>query len=680
MPRPRLASLTAALLLAVPLHETRGEDTASRVLVLDPVLITARGRGSRLSATPGGLGLVRPEQITVEQPLSLTNITSRLPGVTKASDSAWGSAINIRGLSRNRVLFLVDGARVNTATDINAQFGTVNASDVQRIEVLKGPVSSLYGSGSIGGVVNVLTKSGSFQDEPGWHGELNNSLQTNPSGPNTYGNVTYGTDRWWVFASGSWRDHDSYEDADGNDVHNSQFTDHHGTLKLALKWDEEQMTEFQYQRLEARDVGVPGKGLSLPTGPDVAYPRTTRELVSLTHTIHPGSGALEESRVQLYRQEVGRRVEIDRFPGGPVNLIAPEADHVTLGARWQNTIVLAPHTVVGGLDVWNWSYKGERKKFLASGATIEDSPLADSEQLSAGLFAEDDWALTEALVLNLGARVDLMSSTSEEILRTISPPGPVMRGGQSEDDISWNAHVGLTWMAGERWSTTFLVASSYRSPDLLDRYKYLNLGGGGELFGNPDLDPEQSFFVEYGLHYTGPRVRVSGSLFANVIDDLIVDPSPGVGVRGMENVEEAEITGLELDAEWLMSPDLRAYGNVAYAEGVNKTRDEALSFVPPLNGLLGLRYGGNSGPWAQIETEWAANQSDVASAETRTDGWAAVNANVGYGFEAGHAHHDIVLSADNLFDTDYRNHLSTSRGFELREPGRNVQVTWRVLF
>lgn len=298
---------TVITFLAVVPGELWAEDTSSRVLVLDPVLVTARGRSSNLSATPGGTGLIVTEQIAAEQPLSLTNITARLPGVTKASDSAWGSAVNIRGLSRNRVLFLVDGARVNTATDINAQFGTVNPSDIQRIEVLKGPVSSLYGSGSVGGVVNVLTKGGSFDEDARWHGELSNSYQTGPSGPNTY-------------------------------------------------------------------------------------------------------------------------------------------------------------------------------------------------------------------------------------------------------------------------------------------------------------------------------------------------------------------------------------GNLAYAKGTNETRAEALSFVPPLNGLAGMRFDGESGVWGRIETEWAANQGDVAASEARTDRWMVLNADLGYGIEAGKARHEIVLSADNLFGTDYRNHLSTSRGFELREPGRDLQVTWRVLF
>jgi len=148
----------------------------------------------------------------------------------------------------------------------------------------------------------------------------------------------------------------------------------------------------------------------------------------------------------------------------------------------------------------------------------------------------------------------------------------------------------------------------------------------------------------------------------------------------MENVDEAEIKGVELDAEWRLARSLRAYGSLAYAEGTNETRDEPLSSVPPLNGLAGLHFVRESGLWARLEAEWAANQSDVPATGARTDRWVTLNVDLGYRLESDNTHHEFIISVDNLFDTDYRNHLSTSRGFDLREPGRNLQVTWRMVF
>lgn len=654
------------------------------LLVLDPVVVTARGRAATLSGTPGGAGVVLPDEIFLDQPLSLANVARRIPGVEKSSDSAWGSALSIRGLDRNRVVFLVDGCRVNTATDINARFGMIDSYGVERLEVLKGPISALYGSGSIGGVVNVITKRGHFTEQPEWHGTMMGTYSSNPAGPGMYGDATYSTENYWLYASGSFRHRNDYNDADGDEVPNSQFEDWQGKLHLGLKWDSANVTEFQIQHMEADEVGIPGMGLSLPVGPKVTYPDSSRTLFSLTHTVTPGNGILTESKLNLYYQKIERRVRIDEFPTGTVNEIYTEADHDTVGMRWQNVFELAPHTIVAGADCWEWRYDGTRTKYLVNGNVGVDTPLAKSRQISAGLFAEDDWALTETVTLNTGARIDSISSHSDEIYDWIKPPGAVVptlkRDAEDRDDVSWAAHLGGTWQFMPQWSMTLIGASSYRTPDLMDRYKYLNLGGAGELYGNPDLDPERSLFFEYGLHYTAETVRVSTSVFDNVVDDLIVDPSPGVGVRQLENVDKAEIYGIEEEVEWHFYPQWIAYGNIAYTRGKNRTADDDLSFIPPLNGLAGVRYEPKQGLWGALELDWAATQNKVNSTDLVTDGWVTLDAKLGYRFEAADFRHEIVLAADNIFNTDYRNHLSTSRGFELREPGFGCSATWKMNF
>lgn len=145
---------------------------------MENMVVSARGTEHQISQTPGGVGVVNEKVIFKTQPTSITNVTTRIPGVDKISDSAWGSAINIRGLGRNRVVFLIDGCRVNTATDINAQFGLIDPQEIERIEVLKGPISALYGSGSIGGIVNIITKKEVFRIR-----HLQFMLQDDPNEP-----------------------------------------------------------------------------------------------------------------------------------------------------------------------------------------------------------------------------------------------------------------------------------------------------------------------------------------------------------------------------------------------------------------------------------------------------------------------------------------------------------------
>lgn len=135
---------------------------AAKSSALDEVLVTARGIAAPASKTPGGVGVVMSADIRETGPASIAEAMARIPGVSKSGDSPWSSDVNIRGLGRDSVVVLIDGVRMNMTTDINGRLGVVNQNDIERIEVLKGPVSALYGSGSTGGVVNIITKKGKF--------------------------------------------------------------------------------------------------------------------------------------------------------------------------------------------------------------------------------------------------------------------------------------------------------------------------------------------------------------------------------------------------------------------------------------------------------------------------------------------------------------------------------------
>lgn len=655
--------------------------------ILDEVIVSARGTDSLISQTPGGVGVVTRDAIAEQQPVSLTDAARRIPGVETSSDAAWGSAINIRGLGRNSVVFLIDGCRVNTATDINGQFGMIPPGDIERIEVLKGPISALYGSGAIGGVVNVITKKGRFAPSPQWHGNAAVAWNGNPEGTESRLDLSFNHPDVWTYAAGSYRDFNSYDSGDGERIANSQFRDAYGKAAVGCRWSDLNTTEFQAQYFEGRNIGIPGKGLSLPEGPDVTYPRTSRALLHLTHTLSPESGSLSESRLNLFYQKIQRRARLDDFPAAaPLAENRPGADHATWGLKWQNVLELDAHTLVAGLDLWQWDIgDSERYKRFKNGLSGVDSSLGDLKQFSGGVFAEDDWAFGDDWKLNLGGRLDYIAAESDDLYSWIDPPSPatpvvLKREGEDYDDIGWNAHIGLTWNFWRDWSMTAISAAGYRAPDLMDRFKYINLGGGIELYGNPELDPERSLFFEYGLHYVSKRLRLSASAYANCLDDLITEKAVSDTVRQMQNVDEARIYGAEASGEWWFAPVWSVYANLAYTDGENTTTDEPLPFIPPLNGLLGLRWEPNAGWWGRIEMEWAAEQDDAPDDREQSAGWTTVNLRAGYRFQTAGLRHAVMAGVDNLFDRDYRNYLATSRGIELKEPGLSLLATYTIGF
>lgn len=658
----------------------------SSAVVLEPITITARGNETPAFETPGGVGVVTEEDIFLNQPTGIADAARRIPGVEKSSDSPWGSEINIRGLGRDAVIFLIDGCRVNTATDINARFGLVAPADIERIEVLKGPISALYGTGSTGGVVNVITKKGHVTPEPEHHAEGRFAWGDNPSGTEAYLNLGGGNSQGWVYASASYRDKDSYTAGDGEMVENSQFMDYQGRINAARQWNDQNVSEVRVLRMEGRDIGIPGKGLSLPEGPQATYPRVGNTLINALHTLSPDSTHWKESTLSVYFDQIERRVLLNEFPEGPMSEIRPSADHRTWGSRWQNRLEAADHTLVAGIEGWSWQVNNtERIRNFANGTQGMDSALGDVRQLSAGLYGEDTWQMAPDWTLNAGGRWDYLEAESNDLDNWIEPPTTttpiaLKRQGRTDRDSAWNAHLGLTWNWRADWTMTLIGASSYRAPDLMERYKYINLGGGVELYGNPDLEPERSYFAEYGLHYSGRPLKWTASVFANFLEDLITEEQVTPTVRRMANVDKAVISGIESDLEYHLFDNVFFYMTATWISGRNTTENDDLAFIPPLHGLVGARLQPAQGITGQAELEWAAEQNQVPDGTSETPAWATINLRLGYRLIYQGVSNEFLLGVDNLLDQAYCNALSTSRGVDLEEPGIGFRVVWNIAF
>ena len=641
------------------------------------VTTTTRAVPALVSQTPGGVEVFEAREIEEVQPVNVSDVAARAPGVDVSADSPWGADVSIRGLSRDSVVFLIDGCRVNTTTDINGRFGLVNPEDVERIEILKGPVSTLYGSGSIGGVVNVITKKGHFTEAaPEWHGGTALSTGSNPVGAGTYGDLSYNSPNLWVYGSGSWREYHSYFDGGDNKTPNSQYSDFYGKAATGYRWESGDVTELQFQRVDGSEIGVPG-GSSPPlpasSAAELTLASNDRTLLQAVHTLKPEASPVKESRLEAFYQLITRNPRINQFSGA---VVKPSGDHETVGGKWTNVLALGDHTLTAGTDVWNWYMTSHRKRYNASGVLVaEDKGAPDATQFSGGLFLEDDWKLNERWILNLGARGDWVSITNGSN-NTVTPAV----GAGSREDYSWGAHAGLTFKATDRWSLTSLAASSYRTPNILELFKNISLPGGIKELGNPDLDPERSLFFEQGAHYTSEHLRATTSVFANFVDDLIESQYVNATTYRMDNVGKAEIYGAEQSVEWDFVRSWTAYGNVAWAQGEDVKSGEQLRSVAPLNGLVGVRNHLTADLWWELECVWAAEKDDAPEGALNTDAWETVNARIGYDFYVDKVKNQFVLSGDNLFNEVYNNYLANSRGLVVREPGASVSAVWRMQF
>lgn len=667
-----LALLGMFALAVDPAWASQDANATTPTYHLDDITITARGVAAPATLTPGGVGVMGAEELRGQGGNSVTESLERLPGVSRSNDSPWSADVIIRGMGRDNVVVLIDGMRVNMTTDINGRFGLVPSQNIERVEVLKGPVSALYGSGSVGGVVNIITKSGQFTDQPQWHGGAGVSASSNPSGGDLSTSLSYSTASAWVSGAISGRQHGDYVDGNGDRIPNSQYADFSGALSTGLKWTDEHQTRISTSMTQAEAVGIPGSGTAaLPVGADVTLLRNTSKRIEARHSFTPAQSWMEESALTLGYQLVERNPRIDSFPSGPVAWIEPSADHETLSADWRNRLDLGDHALTVGLEARNWYMTSSRERSTVTGVVMTDKPTPNTTQLSLGLYGEDDWKLTPDWIVNIGGRIDRVDIVNDQT--------PTVEAG-SRQDASWAGHLGLTHVLTQEWSLTGLTASSYRTPNILELFKNISLGGGVTEIGDPDLDPERSLFFETGAHYAGPRLGVDMSIYANFLDDMIVSAPVSATVYQMANVAKAELYGGEVATQWEFTPGWELFGNAAYVRGRDVSVGEPLRFIPPLNGLAGLRQTLDNGFWWSAETVWTAGQHETPDDVDATSFYALLNARCGYGFDTAGLRHELTLGVTNLLDRQYHNYLATSRGVELTEPGLTVLGGWNVSF
>ena len=667
--------LFAACLLAETALRCAAGDTSNRtVFVTDPMVVTARGRETPASETPGSVGMIRDDDMATAQAVSIPDMLRLVPGVSRAADSPWGADVNIRGLSRESVILLVDGHRVNTATDLNARFGLIDPLHVERVEILKGPVSSLYGSGSMGGVVNVITRNGRFTEEPEWKSGFSTRVDSNPNGFNTFGFANGNGPNSYGLISQSYRDHASYEDGGGLDVRNSQFRDWTSTMRVGIKPARHYTVAANAQMYEGENIGIPGSGTApLPAAADVTYPEIRRGLYALTQSLDVNGEHLKKSTVDLYYESIDRRVVIDHFSAAsPTLSVRPRADHETIGMRWLNDAEWSAHRVTAGADSWRRKIsRSYRERQLRNGQTLVDQPLPNPSWTSTGVFVEDDWRGASRLSLSAGGRVDAIHVENEQSDTWEK---------RQEDERSWNLHAGGIWRLSDELRLHLVGARSYRAASLEERYQYLELGSGVTQWGDPGLDPEQSLFFECGLAWLGERSSLAVTAFHNRLDDLIGEKKVDAATIVNANINEAEITGCETEGQFYFIRSARLYGNLAWAVGRDTETHEYLPDIAPWNGLAGIRWDGPSGLWVKTETAFAARQDKTPDDMDETPAWETVDVRVGLTRGTDRATHLVFVGVDNLLDVEYRNHLNTWRGTGFNEPGRSFTAGYQGTF
>ena len=629
-------------------------------VLLNAIVVEADEPNTLAAGTALTVGSVGRAALHAGAHTSAAEAMAGAEGISVARVGSWGSRPFVRGLGESRIAVMIDGMRVNQACAFGMDQGlaTLDPATIERIEILAGPGSTLFGSGNMGGVINVVTRRPA--PERGLSGEVRAGASSGVPGGTAGATVALrrgGFDASLALDASRYGDYRSPAGA----VHGSSFR--HATADLALGWmpDAAQRLTLRSQAYEARDVGWPAMhGGSIPS--------QSRRSVSLDYAAQLGRGVLDGIAARAYVQRLDHEMRMEMTMGGgmPMTSVTEQRSHsTTSGGRVQLRLIptTGSHVDVGAeLTLWSaensrWTETGG----MGGSSRIEFRTWPGVELLDAGVFGQGEVAVMEGVTLTAGARADRVVRSAE--------------GRRTTREWIGSGNAGLRLALPHGFGVRTSVGYGYRIPDPTELYGLALKPDGFVYQGNDALETETSRNVELSLTYDRPRLSASATVFRNELHDLITpvlapgDTIAGKPVRTYANLAESRLVGATGSLHVRPAAALTLSGAVSYTRGEDAATGRPLAGIAPLEGSLTARLEGRAGRWLELEGIAAARQTRAAThtGEVETPGYAVVNARAG--FRLGGI--DAVAGVDNILDHAYRGHLDP---VSLLRPGRSFYV------
>lgn len=702
------------------------EISLSKELVnLGEVVVSTTRQDQKIKDIPAPLEIVDNKQIELSSAFTASDVLDQEPGVSVARDGVWATGINIRGLNQQRIVMLVDGNRIETATDLMASMAFFDMDDIKRIEVLKGASSSLYGTGAMGGIVNVITNKGYFNSSSYFNGSINSSYSSANELFTKKLTLNAGSKRWYANISGTMRDANDLRTPEGT-LANSQFEDKSISATAGFKINDKQTLEVRYQNFDADNVGIPG-GAALPGPSTATYTDAKRNMFSANYKIEDITESLKLINIRYFHQYILRDVDLvpNISTSNPTNtvittpeLFTPSGEHTTDGAQIQSDWSFGKNNkFIAGIDIWRRNLVTSREKYIRvdvynpAGDIVKtnnivrgETPIPESTFGSAGLyFQNEQMFLNDKLKLVVGGRIDGIYISNEQAFdydylimngeRNDTPPNQRITFEENEENkLSWSTNIGVLYGLTDDMDLTFNAGRSFRAPSLEESFEYIDLGSKVRL-GDPTLDSEKGYSLDAGIRLWKPKFHLNVNIFANWLTDMIVE-QPGEFIYSLTaggvdtipalintNINKARLYGVDLSFQYNFYDNFVLHGSGAYVRGEDIKNNTDLPLIPPMNGRFGVKYTLPKYFGVDFVAIGCSDQDNIAEGEMETKGYVRYDLMLNSSLiDLNFARIQLFGGIENITDRAYRNHLATNRGMIKTEAGRNVFVKLKVMF
>jgi len=653
-------------------HIINAESSEETVYQLDDYIVSAGPNLRSIRDYAAPVNVVTAQELTRQSGSSLGAVLDWQPGVSSSSFGAGASRPILRGFDGPRVRILDAGLEAMDVSDTSPDHAvTLEPLLTERVEVLRGPSTLLYGSSAIGGAVNVIGKEMPRQrvDPKGYEGALEARRDTVSGGDTLAGYATVGDDDWALTITAVDRDADDYEipgdaqedDAEGDTLENSFVETEQYSVGASWFFSEENRIGFSFSNYETR-YGVPGHGHH--EGEEEEEEEHDEESVAID---------LERKRydMELELVDVNDWIEALRLRLGYTDYEHSEGDTVFEREGWELRAEAA-HTPWWVIDEGVVGVQFSDVDFSALGS---ESFTPASTTKTQALFVSEH-IHGDVLHYEFGGRIERTDISEDKEQRDY-------------DELAISLAAGATWHIDEANSLSLVLQRSQRNPTSTELYaEGPHFATSQYEFGDADLKQETAYGVDLTYRTTHENWQAEVSLFYTYFDDYIFSEE-----REGEEIDElhvydfdaidAQFYGIEaqLDYTLIESESNRVLLSLMgdWVHATNEDTGDDLARMPPMR--IGSRLSWATGNWdSGVELRYAFEQDNTGPEETSTDDYLKLNLDVNYRLDLGNGITAVLFArAENLLDEEIRHHTSFVKE-EAALPGRNFTIGARVEF
>jgi len=682
MNRPLLAAVSAVVMLAAP-HANAEVPDHDDPLLLNRIQVTATRAEENALEVPMAITIVDREGIMRQVPQTVADLVHGEPGAYVQQTTPGQGNIIIRGLKGSEVLHLVDGFRLNNAFFRNAPnqyLALVDPLNLDAIEIVRGPMSTLYGSDAMGGVVQLLTPEPRFAGDA-WQSDALLRTRYSSADESSHSRAAFqsGRDGFGVSAGVSYQDVNDLRVGGGDRLPFTGYTQRSGDFKLIATPAAGHELTFSAQfsdqpRTPRHDALVPGFGQTRPDNVEFLFMPQQRRFSQLRYVMSNPLALADRIDVHLGWQTTVDDRTTREF--GTTNREIENNASTLRGVTAVATKSVGDHHVSYGMELYQDRVDSFRKRENSTTGVISARPARypdGSTMDSLAFFVTDDWRIAPRFELAGGLRYSRFDIDLPPVINGI--------GVQMEpDDVT--AQIGFSWKLGDALRLVGNAGRGFRAPNVFDLGTFGDRPSNRFNIPNPELRPETVNSFDIGLKHASGALEFEVVAYRSNYRDKITSVLTGDRTEtGRDIVQSRNATrlilhGLESGVRWQANDAnaLRASLTWSRGEEVFEGDEYPADRIPPLFGRIGVQTTLAS-RWELENWVLYATRQDRLSPRDAVDarinpegtaGWATINTRLGW---QAHERLRVQLQLENLADKRYREH-----GSGLDNPGRNLSL------